>query len=253
MPTNTMPTRMALMLASCVSTYAFVMPTRVRHTIVTARAPPVAPAVMQDQQFDLSNEQFDLLALRTFRRDTILQYDATNQSEPLRIALCFFGVLFSLCIPSLFPGEDQLSTNVAALLGTGISGTLFQRNRSARSSRMGKIDLEYKMGDLRAIYRGVRTNKLLELRGKRRVVALVGPKQIIDERVREARVYRRRLSDADAVVVPVYTDGAGAGGTAAVASEAESRWLWAAAEPAAWLSYFELLLKERSPCPVKRK
>ena len=50
----------------------------------------------QSGQFDVSAQQFDVLSLRTFRRDTILQYDATNQSEPLRIALCFLGILFSL-------------------------------------------------------------------------------------------------------------------------------------------------------------
>ena len=51
--------------------------------------------------FSFSGQQFDLLSLRSFRRDTILQYDATNQSEPLRIALTLFGVLFSLSVPAL--------------------------------------------------------------------------------------------------------------------------------------------------------
>ena len=198
------------------------------------------------QQFDQSAEQFDLLSLRSFRRDTILQYDATNQSEPLRIALCFFGLLFSLCLPYLFENNyDSLSTNVAAVLGSVISGTLFQNNRKARSLRMGKIDLEYRMGDLRATYRGVRSNRLSELRGKKRVVALVGPSNLIEARVREARVYRRRLSGADAVVVPVSTDAVGSAAAAPV-GEAESRWLWAAAEPPAWLAYFTLLLSERN-------
>ena len=200
------------------------------------------------QSFDVSAQQFDLLSLRTFRRDTILQYDATNQSEPLRIALCFLGVLFSLCIPTLFDSSyDALTANVAALIGTGISGTLFQRNRSARSARMGKIDLEYQMGDLNARYRGVRTQKLSELRQKRRVVALVGPRATIEPRIQQARVYRRRLSGADAVVVPVYSDRDGATDAAVAAvGEAESRWLWAAADTAAWLGYFESLLSVRS-------
>ena len=68
-------------------------------------------------------------------------------------------------------------------MGAGISGTLFQRNRYARSQRMGKIDLEYQMGDLRATYRGARTNKLSELRGKRRVVAVVGPTELVAARM----------------------------------------------------------------------
>ena len=202
-----------------------------------------AAAPRMQQSYDPSAEQFDLLSLRAYRRDTILQYDATNQSEPLRIALCFFGVLFSLCIPTLFEKSDALTTNVAALLGTGISGTLFQRNRVARSMRMGKIDQEYRMGDLRARYRGVRTSRLSELRGKRRVVALVGPRELVDQRVREARVYRRRLVAADTVVVPVYLDDGGAADV--VVGEAESRWLWSPAERGAWVSYFDDLLSAR--------
>lgn len=182
---------------------------------------------MQQPTFDQAAEQFDLLSLRSYRRDTILQYDATNQSEPLRIALCFFGVLFSLCVPTLFESSDALTVNVAALLGTGISGTLFQRNRVARAARMGKIDLEYRAGDLRATYRGVRVSRLSELRGKRRVVVLVGPKLVVDARVALARVYRRRLAAADAIVVPVYVD---ADASSAVVGEAESAWLWAASD-----------------------
>ena len=220
----------------------------------------VAPVLTRDwdswpssaEGFDVSAQQFDLLSLRSFRRDTILQYDATNQSEPLRIALCFLGVLFSLCVPTLFEGSyDELSTSVAAVLGTAVSGTLFLRNRSARSARMGKIDLEYAVGDLRVRYRGVRTNRLSELRGKRRVVVVVGPRALVEPRLAEAFVYRRRLSRADCVVVPVYTDADGGDDTPEgwemILGEAESRWLWAAATPNEWISYFDELLRLRGP------
>lgn len=125
----------------------------------------------RDSLFDLSQQQFDLLSLRTFRRDTILQYDATNQSEPLRIALTLIGVLFSLSVPTLTNElriGDELTGNIGALCGTGISGSLFVRNREARTARMAKIDKEYALGDLRATYRGVRTTFLRELRQKPR-------------------------------------------------------------------------------------
>jgi hypothetical protein len=203
---------------------------------------------LQQSGFDSSAQQFDLLSLRTYRRDTILQYDATNQSEPLRIALTFFGVLFSLCAPVLFDTMyDALSVNVGALIGTGISGGLFFRNTKARSQRMGKIDLEYRMGDLTVRYRGVRVNRLSELRGKKRVVALVGPRALVEQRVAEARVYRRRLSAAGCVVVPVYSDGGGAPSAASAVppSEAESVWLWQAADEGAWRAYFEEVVKAR--------
>ncbi len=205
--------------------------------------------VLQAEQFDPSAQQFDLLSLRTYRRDTILQYDATNQSEPLRIALTLFGILFSLCVPTLFESQDAKTTSVTAVAGTAISGTLFLRNRSARSARMAKIDREYAMGALRVVYRGLRTNTLTELRGKRRVVAIVGTHEFVDAAVAEARVYRRRLAAADAVVVPVYTDDGKTGmvsqATTTAIGEAESRWLYAAAELEAWRSYFADLLSSR--------
>eukprot|EP00966_Prymnesium_polylepis_P048611 1125550-Prymnesium_polylepis.1 len=108
------------------------------------------------------------------------------------------------------------------------------------------MDREYALGDLRATFRGVRTSFLRELRGKRRVVAVVGARATVDRAVAEARVYRRRLTAADAVVVPVYTDGAAdpAGG-GRITGEAESKYLWAAAEPAEWVGYFSELLSAR--------
>lgn len=213
----------------------------------TVMPPRRAACTMQDASFDVSAQQFDLLSLRTFRRDTILQYDATNQSEPLRIALCFFGVLFSLSAPVLFgDAYDTATVDIGAVIGTGISGLLFMRNRNARAARMGKIDLEYSMGDLRVRYRGVRVNALAELRKKRRVVACVGPRAVVDGAVAEARVYRRRLSGADCVVVPVYTDAnSDVSASAAISGEAESRWLWEAAQPDDWRAYFNTLLGAR--------
>ena len=158
--------------------------------------------------FDSTAQQFDLLSLRSFRRDTILQYDATNQSEPLRIALCFFGILFSLSVPSLAQElriSDSLTADVGAAIGATTSAALFARNRGARLNRMEKIDREYAMGDLSAIYRGVRRTALRELRGKRRVVVLYGTRSVVDSALLEARAYRRRLAAANAVVVPLYT------------------------------------------------
>jgi hypothetical protein len=203
-----------------------------------------------DEGFSFSGQQFDLLSLRSFRRDTILQYDATNQSEPLRIALTFFGVLFSLSIPALTNElriGDSLTADVAAVVGAGISGSLFARNRAARSARMAKIDKEYALGDLRATFRGVRSSFLRDLRGKYRVVAIVGSRAFVDGVIAEARVYRRRLTAAGAVVVPVYTDGGGSSTTRGemIAGEAESKYLWSTTNPEEWKTYFEELIQAR--------
>lgn len=92
-----------------------------------------------------STEQFDLLSLRSFRRDALLQYDATNQSEPLRIALTLLGILFALAYPSLLadtpglePADPALTTAGSAAGAIGCA-FLFQRNRAARAARIERI------------------------------------------------------------------------------------------------------------------
>ena len=155
--------RLAALLLACSSSSALVVQ---RPSLTLRRAPRIAVSravvVAQADKFDVSAQQFDLLSLRSFRRDTILQYDATNQSEPLRIALTLLGILFSLSLPALAADFriDELTANVGALVGTGISGGFFARNRGARLARMLKIEREYAMGDLRATYRGRQTSSL---------------------------------------------------------------------------------------------
>ena len=154
---------LAALLLACSYSSALVVQ---RPSLTLRRAPRIAVSravvVAQADKFDVSAQQFDLLSLRSFRRDTILQYDATNQSEPLRIALTLLGILFSLSLPALAADFriDELTANVGALVGTGISGGFFARNRGARLARMLKIEREYAMGDLRATYRGRQTSSL---------------------------------------------------------------------------------------------
>ena len=75
------------------------------------------------------------------------------------------------------------------------------------------------------------------------MVVVAGGSSTVDAAITAAFVYRRRLTEAGAFVVPVYTDG----GTlkANALGEVESKWLWAAAEPQQWRAYFEELLSER--------
>jgi HAMP domain-containing protein len=197
-------------------------------------------------QFDPSSEQFDLLSLRSFRRDALLQYDATNQSEPLRIALTLLGILFALAYPSLLadtpglqPADPTLTTAGSAFGAVGCA-FLFQQNRAARASRIERISREYALGDLTATFRGVRTARLREMRGKLRFVILVGPSAAVAAALREAHVYRRRLTTASTAVVPVYSDGEPRG-----APEACPAYLWTAAAPADWLAYYSELLQRR--------
>lgn len=193
-------------------------------------------------------QQFDILSLRTFRRDTILQYDSTNQSEPLRIALTLLGILFGLCVPSLgneLKITDPTTLNVGAALSTIISGALFARNRGARQARLEKIEREYALGDLVAIYRGFQRKYLRELRGKKRIVVLFGTRAVVNSALSEAFAYRRRLVAADAIVVPIYSDEEGDGNIVQV-GEAESFFFWQASKVQSWKAYFEELLSARS-------
>ncbi|KAL1524831.1 hypothetical protein AB1Y20_019711 [Prymnesium parvum] len=201
----------------------------------------VLPA-MRRGGFDVSGDSFDLLSLRTFRRDALLQYDATNQSEPLRIALAFLGVLFGLSFPSLageLGWDDSPAVSFASLTAAAASGGLFLRNRAARTARIEKISREYALGELRVRYRGVRTSSLAALRGERRLVALAGPRRAVEAALAEARVYRRRLLAAKVAVVPVCQQSDDA------ASRAAALWLWEAVEPAEWQRYFDEITQQR--------
>ena len=48
----------------------------------------------------LAKQSFDPLSLRSFRQETLLQYEATNQSEPLRILLYTLATFVFLAAPS---------------------------------------------------------------------------------------------------------------------------------------------------------
>lgn len=177
-----------------------------------------------DDSFDLSSESFDLISLRAFRRDALLQYEATNQSEPLRIILSLIGVFFALSFPMLSVElglDDSLPTVPISAVGALGCGSLFVYNRSRRTARIEKICREYALGDLRATFRGVRTSFVRELRGKWRVVVLVGNSATVSKALREASVYRRRLEAAKVAVIPVYTDESNVVDAAAMPA-----WLW---------------------------
>ena len=238
-----------LLLATALTAPPIGTELRTRRTPITAarHSPPIASfgrPPEYDEQLDLSREQFDFLSLKSFRRDALLQYDATNQSEPLRIILSFLGILFCLCLPTLNSEaglENGLVTDAIAVAGAGGSGLLFVTNRAARSARIERISREYAMGDLRAKYRGVRNTPLRDVRGKLRVVALCGARDVVDAALVEAYAYRNRLAQARVAVVPVYASG---DGIAATGGE-ENNFLWAPADLPSWRGYFDGALAAR--------
>ena len=56
----------------------------------------------KDGDFDLlDGKDFDLLALRSFRREARIKYSNLNQSEPLRIYLSGLITFFALSYPAI--------------------------------------------------------------------------------------------------------------------------------------------------------
>ena len=99
----------------------------------------------------LREPEFDPLSLRSFRRETLIQYSNTNWSEPLRISLALFVAL-------LGAGAGPLAASVgpplgllqqAGALALGAAGALvFARERGARTKQLERVEREYAVGDL---------------------------------------------------------------------------------------------------------
>lgn len=207
----------------------------------------------------LRKPEVDFLSLQSFRRETVMQYANTNQSEPLRILLYALAAFFFASQPSF---RDLMSEpmgapeEVASYLGSGIALFFFNRERLRRKSQLVRLEREADAGDLEVIVTdrlalgGARRRaSLRELRGEKRVVALFGDAPTLRTSLAKAAPYRRRFETSAVVVVAVPIDGsardewlpkARVGGGAAMA----------VAEPAseaAWVDYFTELLRSGSP------
>jgi len=226
------------------------------------RSPPLN--MQQQDEIDLSQPTFDLLELRNFRRDAVLQYAVTQRSQQLR------GLFFasSAVVGAIWPwftqellgsaGDiDALTLGVSAASSI-LFGTLAVREKQRRGKVLLRLDRELRIGDLsiwqpRSAVGGGQPRQLKDLRGKRRVVVLGGsPRALLDELGRAA-VYKRRLEQSGVVLVCVPLDAAAdtssevAASWAARASEAEAAgWVWQPTDIAQWREYFAELLSGRT-------
>ena len=82
----------------------------------------------------LRKAEFDPLSLQEFRREALLQYSNTNQSEPLRILIFLFLTICGLFSPTFFPSNAGPPFFVAAVAVTLVSGFLFLRERGKRTA-----------------------------------------------------------------------------------------------------------------------
>ena len=242
--------------------------------------------------YDLGRPEFDLLELKSFRRETILQYSLINRPEQLRIILLSSSAVISACAPSiaaeLFPsGADGTSLQTLAIAAYAASelcpsnsssthcsvrsatharvrapcwsrvstvgfAALAFGEKSSRGAKLRRLESEYALGELSATkpataLADAKSIRLVELRDKRRVVAITAPRAVIRQFLSSASIYRRRLAQSGIIVVAVPTDadegddGSSADdGVARVA--AEEGWLWQPTQPAVWTEYFAGLL-----------
>ena len=230
---------------------------------VIGRYPSLPPtsgtstALSMANNFDLSRPTFDMFTLRTIRGDALLQYNTLNQSEPLRINLYLLLTFTLLALPSMSEavlGEDlSLPGTAASVLGSIGSFALFFRECGRRGKQLERIEKE-----MNAEFLPVRLPnnrfaerpygpavQLTQLRGKKRIIALCGNKDQIKTALTEVRVFRNRLFQAAAIVIPVPTDGSSVSDWGISKEEiASSQFLGKADNVQAWVQYFNELSQD---------
>ena len=214
-------------------------------------------ALGMSSNFDLSRPTFDLFTLRNIRGDALLQYDSLNQSEPLRINLYLLLTFALLALPSMSEavlGEDLSFPGIAAsITGSVGSFVLFLRECSRRSRQLERIEKEMNAEFLTvrlpnnrfADRRFGKRVQLKQLRGSKRIVALSGTKDQLAGAMVQFRVFRNRLYQAAAIVVPVPTDGSGASDWGINDEEIMSTQFLAEADNISdWVEYFRALKQD---------
>lgn len=207
----------------------------------------------------LRREEFDLLSLRDFRRDALIQYRNTNQSEPLRIGIFLLLTLSSFAAPFLAPLDAGPLYYGTWLLVGCISAFFFLRERDKRTVQLVRLEREYSIGDLyvemaEPLTGSSKKCEVASLRGSRRIVLLYGDAPRLTEAVISAVPYGRRFQQSGVLVIPVAASGADddieAACMAAFGSKNKMRvaslWLGTAIVPKLWAIYFEDLLEGKA-------
>mmetsp|Transcript_7649 Transcript_7649/g.15739 ORF Transcript_7649/g.15739 Transcript_7649/m.15739 type:complete len:376 (-) Transcript_7649:17-1144(-) len=212
-------------------------------------------------QFDVSKPVFDPLSLRNVRGDAIIRYDATNQSEPLRIILfALFGVT-SLSSPFLveaigYEPFNTLSTIGAVGLAAG-SGALFVKECTSRARQLSRIEKELNTESLPIRlptnpFSEVPFTKAVPLKALRgvskppRIIAICGNQEKITQALSSLAVYRNRLTQASVLVVAISTDGSKSKDWQVLDSTSYKSWLADPNQSDIWLDYFRSLTSDES-------
>eukprot|EP00578_Thalassiosira_sp_NH16_P015651 CAMPEP_0181105984 /NCGR_PEP_ID=MMETSP1071-20121207/16282_1 /TAXON_ID=35127 /ORGANISM="Thalassiosira sp., Strain NH16" /LENGTH=507 /DNA_ID=CAMNT_0023189345 /DNA_START=98 /DNA_END=1622 /DNA_ORIENTATION=+ len=176
-------------------------------------------------KFDITRPTFDLYSLRSIRGDALVRYNSLNQSEPLRINLYLIALVtcfsYSSLSEAVFDEPASLEGTVASILAGGFATFRFIRECSRRSEKLSKIEKESNAQKLpiRLPSNFAKKNpfverpfisETVELRqvfgSGRRILAICGPGEALKSALVDAQVLRRRLSQANVLIVPVPTD-----------------------------------------------
>jgi len=204
----------------------------------------------------VSGKDFDLLALRSFRREAKLRYSNLNQSEPLRIFL--FGTLAVLAAAAAFQdifGKLEIRDQLLATATSAGSFALFLRERSRRTAQLVRMDRECAISDLGVAYTdgmtgAVTKTEVRKLREKLRLLVVYADKETLRKTIVEAAVYRRRFVQSEVAFLAVSSDGS----TKAewgVPKNARGGWLWEPTAPQEWREYLEEILATKKDATGK--
>ena len=222
----------------------------------------------QRNDFDLSKPTFDLFSFRAIRNDALLQYSSLNQSEPLRINLFLILTVSAFSFPTVSDaviGENAtLVTTALSVVGGIGSFTLFLKECKNRLKQLMRIEKEMNAEYLKLsmstqnklnpkLFDNGSANDvettLKSLRGKNRIVAIYGTTEQLKDELVSFRIFRRRLNQANSIVIPVPTDldisESKDWWTTFGITETEIRscqWLAKPQDLALWATYFDNLL-----------
>ena len=220
-----------------------------------------AGKLLMSNQFDVTKQVFDPLSLRSVRGDALVRYDATNQSQPLRIVLYAVSALTLLSAPFLVEaiGYDAMSTpatiaTVALSIG---SGGLFVQECTKRANKLTRIEKELNTESLpirlptnpfsdSPFSKAVTLKVVQNLKSPPRIIALCGNKSKLSEALSSLAIYRNRLSQASVYVVAVPTDGSTSKDWQVLDSSVYKTWLADSYQPQAWLDYFRGLVDDET-------
>lgn len=223
--------------------------------------PDGAGKLFMSNQFDVTKQVFDPLSLRSVRGDAIVRYDATNQSEPLRIVLYAVSALTLLSAPSLVEaiGYEAMNipTTIATIALSASSGGLFVRECTRRARQLTRIEKELNSESLpirlptnpfseMPFSKPIVLKTLKSLKMPPRIIALCGNRSKLSEALSSLAVYRNRLSQASVFVVAIPTDGSTAKDWQELDSSSYKTWVADSYQPQVWLDYFRDLIDDET-------